>query len=401
MFTLGFNEFIRNIKKNILIIVQMTIVYVIAIFVISAFEEQYRLIDGVSEFFDDTGLLVSSAPMSLEKMVTEDGLYELLDKVENIGYGYYFNIVDDNNEEFARILSYNPQYITYIPNLIEGEWCEEAEHEEGVINTVVADNLPFEVEIGDIIEYAGYRFKVTGILSKNEMLYGINSSYDANSISYLDFYQSIKENGTTSYLFVVSYEDLKKMENIDISHATLWSHFTIIDFEDDITEEEIEHNMDLLEEKYDYMVGAEMWNIDTIYDYSWKLVEIKVMPMVMLLIVVIIVLIVSLIISSAINILYEKRNYGIYFICGNNWKNTFKFSTVSWFIVAVTSLVLSGCVCMIIASVDAFSGLALTFGKLHVAALLGITVLLLTVAVLIPFFMIRKIQPVSILKDND
>lgn len=401
MFTLGFNEFIRNIKKNILIIVQMVIVYVIAIFVISAFEEQYRLIDGVSEVFDDTGLLITSTPVDLVKFIKEEELKEVLLKVENIGNSYYFNIHDDKYKQPASIVSYNPEVITYIPKLIEGQWCEDAQHEEGVINTVVANNLPFEVNIGEIIEYAGYRFKVTGKLSTNEMVFNIKSSFNLKGLSHLDFYQSMNEERLNSFMFLVSYEDMLKMEGIDTSYPTLWGTFTIIDFEDDITDEEIDHNMNLLAKEYNYLVGAEMWVIDEIYEYSWKLVEIKVMPMVMLLIVVIIVLIVSLVISSAINILYEKKNYGIYFICGNDWKNTFKFSAVSWFIVAVTSLILSGCVCMLIASMDAFKGLALTFTSLHATVLLGITVMLLIIAVFIPFFMIRKIQPVSILKDNN
>ena len=42
MIRLGFREFIRNIKRNILIIVQMVAVYVIAIFTVSAFQEQYE-----------------------------------------------------------------------------------------------------------------------------------------------------------------------------------------------------------------------------------------------------------------------------------------------------------------------------------------------------------------------
>ena len=34
MITLGINEFIRNIKKNILIIIQMIAIYMISIFVV-------------------------------------------------------------------------------------------------------------------------------------------------------------------------------------------------------------------------------------------------------------------------------------------------------------------------------------------------------------------------------
>ena len=54
MINLGINEFIRNIKKNILIIILFVSVYVMTILVVSAFVEQYRQFDGVSNVFDDT-----------------------------------------------------------------------------------------------------------------------------------------------------------------------------------------------------------------------------------------------------------------------------------------------------------------------------------------------------------
>ena len=407
MFTLGFNEFLRNIKKNLLIIIQLVIVYVVAIFVVSAFEEQYRLFGGVSNVFDDTGLLVRNTPAMSEELVTKEALEELLTGVETIEYSYHFNLIDEQFQlqnktvDTIHISSSNPEHITYVPELIEGEWCEDASHEDGVINAVATNNFPFAVNIGDQIDYAGLRFKITGIVDTQEMLYGINSTYKVNELSYLDLYKSLNSDEYPTYMFIVSYKDLIRNSNIDLTPSTLWGHFTIIDFKDNITEEEISANIDKLIKQYGYILDAEIQRTDAIYNYSWQLIEIKVMPMLMLLFVIVLVLIISLIISSAINILYEKKNYGIYFICGNNWRNTFKFSTVSWSIVALTSLIIAVCACLIINSLNLFNGLALSFSWLHVATLLAITALLLVIAIIIPYFMIRKIQPVSILKEND
>ena len=57
MINLGINEFIRNIKKNILIIILFVSVYVMTILVVSAFIEQYRQFDGVSNVFDEVKII--------------------------------------------------------------------------------------------------------------------------------------------------------------------------------------------------------------------------------------------------------------------------------------------------------------------------------------------------------
>ena len=409
MIALGFNEFLRNLKRNILVVIQMVAVYIIVIFTVSAFEEQYRLMDGISNIFDDTGMILFRNGITSDEYITLDVLEENLIKVENIDYGINFNILDPDFEKVSdpeftiHISSSNPKHISYKPELIMGEWCEEAKHEEGVINAVASNNMPFDVHIGEIIEYGDYVFKITGIVETKEMIYGINNSFKYTEASYLDYYAPIYSRNTMSpyCLFIVSYNDLMKYDSYEYDVASLWSIFTTVDFEDDITDEEIKYNMEQMTERYGYSEGVEMFLTADMYNYSWELIMIKIMPMVMLLIVIIIVLIVSLIISGAINILYERKNYGIYFICGNDWKNTFKFSLVNWAITAFTSIVIAGCACVYIYSAQMFDGLILSFTTMHIYALVAITVAMLIITTIIPFIMLRKIQPVSILKEND
>lgn len=417
MFILGFNEFIRNIRRNILVIAQMVVVYVIAIFVVSAFMEQYRLIDGISRVFDDTGVFVDSVAIGGTELnfVEESVLKDILVKVENVEHTLAGTLSDTNSSLVSEIniSACNPEFITYVPELLEGQWCEEAPHEDGVINAVASDNFPFKTEVGQKIEYAGYCFKITGIVSSNEMIYGINTSLVVNEASYLDYFDSVKEREKVApyRLLLVSYEDWARerplhdkdmgeySNNMDIS--SLWGAFVTIDFEDDITEEEMDYNIQQLNSHYGYELGRDLIKTDSMYEYSWKLIEIKVMPMIMLLAVVIIVLMVSLVISGAINVLYEKRNYGVYFICGNDWRNTFKFSAVSWTILSFASLITGGCACVLIYSLKLVEGLSLSFTWIHIVALAAITVILLLITIFIPFTMLRKIQPVSILKEND
>ena len=59
MFSLGFSEFLKNIKNNILVLAELILIYVAAIFMMSAISEQYGLINGIKTFFDRTGTFVT------------------------------------------------------------------------------------------------------------------------------------------------------------------------------------------------------------------------------------------------------------------------------------------------------------------------------------------------------
>ena len=401
MIRLGFKEFIRNIKRNALIMVQMVAVYVIIMFTVSAFEEQYRLMDGVSNVFDDTGMIVLKNPVGTGEFMRIDVLEDILIKVDNIEYAIRYNL--NHNGYSTVVSSYDSKKVTYQPELVKGKWCDDVEHEEGVINAVVSTNMPFAEEVGEIIEIDGHTFKVTGFVDEKEMVYGTTGRFNYDEASYMDFYQPIHEleQNDNGGLIIASFEDIQKYSTYDTGYSSLWSLISIVDFEDDITEEEIEYNMDQMAKTYGYTQGSELILTDNMYEYSWRLMMLKIMPMLMLLAVIIIVLVVSLVISGTINILYERKNYGIYFICGNDWKNTFRFSLVNWSIMALVSMVIASGACILIYSKKLIKGLILSFTGMHVLAIFGITAAMLLIAVFIPYIKLRRIQPVSILKENN
>ena len=85
MINLGINEFIRNIKKNKLIKILFVSVYVMTILVVSAFMEQYRQFDGVSNVVDDTGKMVYANLQDKEgNPITPQRYKEVLKKVETV-----------------------------------------------------------------------------------------------------------------------------------------------------------------------------------------------------------------------------------------------------------------------------------------------------------------------------
>ncbi len=409
MVTLGINEFIRNIRRNILVIAQMIAIYMVAIFVISAFEEQYSLYAGVSNVLDDTGaVMITSRPMDeTDNIVTYDGLKNLLNKVENIAVSYHDNSYIDGYEYRGKkgilemqYVANNPELITYRPKLIEGDWCEDVPHKDGVIRVTISDNSEFDFKVGDTVHIKDERqdlmLYITGIFDSEELVYGYFSASRGAETNYLDFYDYVEKdlplNMKSPVLAMAAYEDL--------SYGAIENKI-IIDFEDDITTEEYNENMTRIKEYYGHVENCDIYNSKIIYDNSMAHLEIKLLPMFVLLAVVLFVLIVSMLTASAVNILYEKKNYGIYFICGNDWKKTFVISAIHWFTVSIASIAVAISGCLLMKASGKFPQLTLSFTTTHVWAILAIMAVTLIVALILPYNMLRKIQPVSILKEND
>lgn len=413
MITLGINEFIMNIRRNILVIVQMIAIYMISIFVISAFQEQYSLYDGMSDVLDDTGAVMTSAfPMHrTDNIVTYDGLMSLLDKVDDIVVTYYYNVfLEDysHNDITAglemQIISNDPKLITYKPKLLDGTWCEDAPYKEGVINIIISNNSPVGFKVGDTISIDNLTFYITGIYDSEELIYGYSGSSKGKETNYLHFYDSVKNAYSNKpipvpepFLAVASYEDVEKLIN------PLKTAFgkVVIDFEDDITEEEYQENLNKIKDYYGHVENQDIYNSKIIYDNTMAHLEMKLLPMFILLAIIFFILIVSMLTASAVNVLYEKKNYGIYFVCGNDWKKTFVISAIHWISVSVISIIIAVSGCLLMKAFGKFEQLTLSFTGTHVWVILGITIVTLIISMILPYNMLRKIQPVSILKENE
>lgn len=398
MINLGINEFIRNIKKNIFIIIQMIIVYMIAIVLVSAFREQMVLYNGISNFVDSTGITIS--PMQVKEGAdwpTDENLNRDLVKIEKIERSLVTNLYV-NNFTNIHFIAYDNELVEYQTPLIKGEWCEDAKHKDGYVNIVVSENFPMDVNVGDDVVIEGYNFHITGVFSCDEMVYGINgfngSLYD--SLSYISYYSSVRD-ADLGYVAIASYDDMKK----ELGDIVADSLVVTIDYEDDITDEEMERNRNVLKDKYGLMKGLSMHECGDIYNYSKKLLEVKLLPILGVFVLVFLSIAISLLNSSAINVMDEKRNYGIYFISGNNWKNTIMLSLVHWSCVALCSLIVAVSACLVIKSSGKFDFLSLSFSGYHIIAIATITVLMLLMALILPYRMLKKLQPVSILKNND
>ncbi len=392
MFILGLNEFLRNIKRNILTVLQLILVYVLAIFTLSAYVEQLSLYRGVSGFLDDTGMFVDG------KAAYNEELESMLTKVESIERVYYCSLHKGSDKEsYYRLVSWDRDVVKYKVPLIKGKWCDSGSAEDGVIRIVVSSNNPFMWKVGETYTFnessGELKFKVTGMYDARELIFGLGGSAILMESSYLNFYYR-EFDGNNQFIFIASYEDMEReMVYPEFENLT-------IDFEDDITEEEYNNNWNILSTKYGLDNEAEIRSTEETYELSNRMLQIKLLPIGIIFLVAIIFSIISVFTSSAVTVMYEKKNYGIYFISGNNWGNTVKLSLIHWSIASVTAIIISSFICVMIKLSGRFTQFALSFTGYHVLGIIAITLILLLMAVLLPYRMLRKMQPVNVLKNN-
>ena len=167
MFTIGINQFIRNIRRNILTIIQLVLVYIIAIFTVSACVEQLTLYRGVSDYIDETGMVL------WRRKFDEDlDLKKELVKVKYVEKRYTIELAaDPYNGPFYEMVSYSDEVNHYKTSIKEGRWCESGKAEEGVIRVVVSDDFEPKCKVGDKIKFDEYTLKIMGIYNRNELVY--------------------------------------------------------------------------------------------------------------------------------------------------------------------------------------------------------------------------------------
>lgn len=390
MLTIGINQFLKNFRRNFMTIVQLVLVYIIAIFTVSACVEQLTLYRGVSDYIDETGMVL------WRRKFDEDlDLKKELIKVEYVEKRYSIQLEKEPVVgPFYEIVSYSNEVNHYRVPIKKGRWCESGSAENGVIRAVVSDDFIPKCEVGDIVEVEGYRLKIMGIYDRNELVYGeINHSGRPN---YLEWYNNavILSQNYKRYQVIASYEDMHR-------EGRPYSTYSIvIDYEDDITEEDIEHNKEILENKYKYIMLADMVYAKDVYDTSIQLLEIKLVPMVVIFLVALLFAIVSMMVSGSITVYAEQRNYGIYFLYGNSWKKTIILSIIHWLLASIVALIISICACVIAKRLGIAADYALSFTKYHAYIMTAITVFLMLMAIILPYGILKKMQPINIIKNN-
>lgn len=404
MLHLGINEFIRNIRRNLMIILQLAVILVLSVLIVSVYGSQTRMSRAVMKYIDDTGIYYSPNIETMQS--SEEEFLEGVTEVENIIYARTAQAGEHEGDKLVTsffLTSYDEDKIPYRPQLKSGKWYDEVKPQEGVIPIVVAENEK-GYTVGDVIETEiicngepsrTVKLKITGIVYDRTMLFGLNDSWSniESNHSYLDLFECAY-NMKGGIAGVPSVYGVMSAENVEKYNLFCPMTSGIIDFQDDITEETMEANKEILKERCVLTDTAAMAKNSKMILFH------KISGIVVVFVVLLLITLTSIVCSGAVTFLYERRNYGIYFITGNSWKNTILLSLVHWGMICFTSVLLSGVLLgfgMLRGWMDQYT---IVFSWLNVLAYLAIIAVTILTALVIPINILRKSQPVQILKNN-
>ncbi len=395
MLTVGINQFLKNIRRNLITILQLILVYVIAIFTVSTFVEQFTLYRGVSDYIDETGVILWRNKVG--------DVNNLKDELVNVKYIETKIVLEEMVEErkdgdfnctYYDLVALSDDVHHYKTPILKGSSCNSGTSEDGIIRVVVSEDFKPTCDVGDVVNIGKYTVKIMGIYGRNEIIY--KEVGHSGKPNYLEWYniENPYEKGIAQYYLIASYEDLQR-EGMPYSMGAI-----VIDYEDDITQEEMEYNQSLLQKKYKYIIPADMTDAKGVYETSIQLLEIKLVPMLVVFLLALIFAVASIMVSGSITVYAEQRTYGIYFLYGNSWKRTILLSVIHWALASAVALIISVCACVIVKSVGIAEDYALFFSQYHVCVLLLITVLLMLMAIILPYGILKKMQPINIIRNN-
>lgn len=335
---LGYKLFVKNINMSFISVIQIAITLLLINICISNI---YSYIEPLNIFknlnykkaiYFQQPLLSSIDP----NLTMGDEAFEILEK----------KIEKSNQiiENLKNVKSVNKDYIIYGKDiscygydkftssnikkqLKSGKWFDEEPKKQNVLNVVVCDNGKYKT--GDIIYIDSpndpnkkIECKITGILKKDiYSLYNSSTASDTVDVSHLLRKQ---EN-----IGLFSIEDLKEMNYNISSHSN-----SFIVFNENISNQDYDQAFEMLKQ-----VGDPI-KIEKINSNTKKAILDILKKQFPIIIAMFLIMVISIITFIFLNISKNKKIFGIYYLCGFNFKSCFIIYFINIIINIILSLVL-------------------------------------------------------------
>ncbi|MDR0920292.1 MAG: hypothetical protein LBM93_13785 [Oscillospiraceae bacterium] len=269
---LGLKEFKKNIFMNILIIIQMAIIFAISISIVSSVVSRYKYYTPFSDYLKTNGLVsffgIPRTEDDLGPIVYGDGEFtKNLKGVKRFTTAYCIYFLDKKYYDF---LAYDNEVIErYTPELESGKWLNETDFRDGYLPIVISQNGG-EYKVGDIMdvpvslidprkiaeqdwENAGsetsIKCKVIGILKENTPVYAVTDIIDYSNTTSKKI-SSRQLFGAFSYEFeqkilIISPLDWFNKHNSEniLQMQPMMTGPVLVEFDNNLTKEEIENNI--------------------------------------------------------------------------------------------------------------------------------------------------------------
>lgn len=416
-------EFIRNIKFNVFIIVQLAFVFAMIVFMISSVQQNLRYYLPLNDFLGKDGVYITSGLQfnSIVENNDDDSLLEYsnyfdeaLYAKELFLYGEFSDseiakskedlsyIPESDNQYEANAAAYYKNVIDlYTPVMVDGEWLSEADNysnEENVLHAVITEN-DYGLKVGDVYTqslaitdsgYKNFKIKIIGVMKSGTRSFGMITDYDAR-IRYTaaDMFKSYSTEQEGVPLVLFSMDELNKYN--------CYSFFcggTMIKFKDGLSDEEYQKAIES-----SYGLGTYI-EFKEIRENSLKQIKSELTVLTPIVGGIILLVIVSVLSMSAVNTNKQLRNYGVYYMCGCKWKQCTMINVLSIFISEIAAGILAY-IGLRLAEIFGFlKNTVVTLGAWQLIGCLCVVVITLIASLIMPVLIIGKSTPREIIKSK-
>ncbi len=406
MFTyikLGYLEFVRNLKINLLIVIEIAAVLITAIFTVSSVRSQLRFYEPLSNYLNSKSLYIIpetlSNRVSYDKQLTSyEAIFEKIPEAERVCAQTYFsfNFTGGSMNVSIRGMGYPEEIVEgFKPLLEDGKWLSEVSQEDGVVNAVVTENYS-NLEVGDELTAETesgepITVRIVGKIKNSAAIFkkpsGDMSSYKAD-----DFFPNYLINSDTQNepYIIVAQEDIDRC-----GYYYYIDKCALIKLDDSTSDERVEEILSLA-----MSVGSGM-NAESIGENTMDEVKTNLIFLLPIVVGVLLFTIVTTICMSAINAKKQLRSYGVYYICGSRWKQCVFISVFSSIVTAAIAAVLAALALFIGDKAGMLKNTVIEFGSWQLLACLAVVALYLKTAIIMPLAIIGRTNPREILKNNE
>ena len=404
----GYRMFIRNIKMNSLVVLQIALALCLGFSLfsgISALGRSSQIFKNFKSakavYYDDTTYLDTATmrAMGVEAEDVDGTLTKSLEKVKfrSMVTKTTANLAGQDVELYG--MDYNLASLFDIP-VTKGVWLDEAQS-DSIVQAVVSPNSGLKV--GQTVQLIYYgqdehgniqklplSVHIVGILSNPILIPSPGCGGIPNSFSFCETEVNVDKN---TAMMVLSTDTLpaSTIENLN-DFKQVKSEYIV--FEDDIDDETYQHNLALIAQKGEMATPAEMVEQDELY-LKTELAQYLPMEIIFL-----VLSLLGIVCAAFLCVNENLHNFSVLFVCGSTWKRCER-------IIAAYLTISVGCILALVCGLSAVINAGwipvlpgFTMIPQSVWYMVAVLIVYVTVFMGIAYYQLSHNSPVSILKST-
>jgi hypothetical protein len=409
MIDLCISEYIKNIRRNVLIWLLLSAVNIMVLLTIGNIRTSYKYYNAIKDYIGNKGICVIDTDGIIKADISKelDNIQEIKSyKIFEISTLYY----DKGDNVYKKLYLYNKEDEKVMPALKSGKWYESDANDKSIINVLVSEN-EYGIHTGDVIEshyltekgdVKSVNIKVVGTFNDGERIAGIVQYSPSENMSYNSFYSTFDAKQNEDIIFVTTEKEFSKFSN-----AIRYSAYggALIKCKDNISDERIK---EIKEEIRNYRIkvtGNTQLLSDTIdmkiiknnSEVQMRKSTMEFMPFAIVMIMISVICIISI---SAISTLEGLRNYTIYYITGMKWNGIIKINSFSIVCSIGMSVVLSTVEYWIMKIKFANIANRIDISVAEIMIIAGIWLCFIFLAIIMPLSILHRNKPAELIKQE-